>query len=134
MFKIKQTIGRDHAVDLQDIPPTKQALMRLGFYDVPSYGMNTYPDEAMFDGIERFQAARGLRKDGVMKPGGETERAFAHALARKGSGSPGQLSAKSGNCPNGHSEVIEPICIPGTNICWHRKRCIPSVGGGGRRA
>ena len=77
MFKINKTIGREYAVDLQDIPPTKKALMRLGLYEVPSYGMNTYPDEAMFGGIERFQPAQGLRKDGVMKPGGETERAFA---------------------------------------------------------
>jgi len=96
MFKISKAIGRDYAVDLQDIPPTKKALMEFGLYEVPSYGMNTYPDEAMFDGIERFQEKFGLRRDGVMKPGGETEAAFNHVLIRdKVRKSPAKINAGS---------------------------------------
>jgi len=57
----------------------KTALRVLGHYQTPSYGMTPYPDNQMFDAIKGFQRQRGLRVDGIMKPGGETEATMSKA-------------------------------------------------------
>lgn len=80
-IKLKNTIGETYNVDLNDIEPTKHALNMLGYYDIPTYGMNTYPDMPMFKGIKSFQKKTGLRVDGIMRPGGETERTINRRLA-----------------------------------------------------
>lgn len=124
MFKIKSAVGRDYNVDLDDVLPTKRALKALGYFETPPYGATKYPDEPMFHGIERFQKDHGLRIDGVMKPGGETESMLKSVLSR-GINSTDSKQADSGNCPPGYQETTESICIPGTNFCIHRKRCLP---------
>jgi len=63
-----------------DVLNVKHALNRMGFYDVPDYSTTPYPDGAMFEGIQRFQRANGLRVDGVMRRGHATERAMNDAL------------------------------------------------------
>ncbi len=63
-----------------DVLNVKRALNRMGFYDVPDYGMTPYADRTMFDGIRRFQRANGLRVDGLMQRGHATERAMNDAL------------------------------------------------------
>ncbi len=60
--------------DLDDSLRTKQALERTGHFKTPSYGITPYPDEPLFEAIEAFQSQNGLRRDGVMKPDGETAR------------------------------------------------------------
>ncbi len=65
-----------------DVLNVKRALNRMGFYDVPAYGMTPYADRTMFDGIRRFQRANGLRVDGLMQRGHATERAMNDALRR----------------------------------------------------
>ena len=73
-FKLKSPLGRDYNVDLDDTLRTKAALRGIGYYQPPKHGLNKFPDDLLFKGIERFQSDHGLRKDGVIKPGGETER------------------------------------------------------------
>lgn len=73
-YKVKSTISPNANVDLEDIPQTKQTLKAIGYYNEPGYGMSPYPDREMFRAIEQFQGDFGLRKDGVIKPGGPTER------------------------------------------------------------
>ena len=82
-FNLKKTLGRDYNVDLGDVRRAKQALRGLGFYKMPDHGLTEYPDESLFEGIEDFQQTYGLRRDGVMKPKGETEAALNHVLNRK---------------------------------------------------
>ncbi|MBD3661803.1 MAG: minor capsid protein, partial [Arenibacter algicola] len=60
----------------------KRAFLRLGFYEAPHHGITPYPDTALFDAIEAFQRKDGLKTDGVMKPGGETESALKTAAER----------------------------------------------------
>ena len=79
-FQLKKTIGRSYNVDLDDVRNVKSALQGLGYYRTPGYGMTPYPDEPMFQGIEKLQERHGLVKDGVMKPGGPTERLMAQNL------------------------------------------------------
>lgn len=82
-FKLKSSLGRSYNVDLGDIRRTKEALHTLGYYAIPSYGLTEYPDDLLFSGIETFQRAHGLQRDGIMHPGGETEKALRARLASK---------------------------------------------------
>ncbi len=45
--------------------------------------MTRYPDERMFQGIERFQSDHGLKKDGIVKPGGPTSTVLTAAAKQK---------------------------------------------------
>ena len=81
MFKLNGPIGAAFDHDLNDVTNTKTALRALGHFKTPDYGLTTYPDQALFDGVKDFQKARNLSVDGVMKPGGETETALAQVAA-----------------------------------------------------
>jgi peptidoglycan hydrolase-like protein with peptidoglycan-binding domain len=58
----------------QDIAAAKQKLRDLGFYAPRDTGMGDDFDAGFDAAIQDFQARAGLRVDGVMNPGGETER------------------------------------------------------------
>jgi len=73
-FKLKSTLSRNNSVDQDDTLRTKYALQGIGYYKPPKHGISKYPDEEMFKSIKRFQSDLGLKKDRVMKPGGESER------------------------------------------------------------
>jgi hypothetical protein len=79
-FRLKGPLGRNYKTDFDDTLRTKEALRDLEYYDEPSYGMTGYPDEPLFTAIEEFQNDHGLQRDGVMKPGGETEGAIKAQL------------------------------------------------------
>lgn len=81
-IKLKRPLSRSSNTNPDDVLAAKTALQSFGHYETPSYGMTPYPDEPLFDAIEGFQRQRGLRVDGVMKPGGETEGAFNAADGR----------------------------------------------------
>ena len=78
-FTLRRVVSQTRARPA-DVLDVKRALNHMGSYDVPDYGMTPYPDGAMFDGIQRFQRANGLRVDGVMQRGHATERAMNDAL------------------------------------------------------
>jgi len=80
-FTLRQVVSQTRARPA-DVLDVKRALNRMGFYDVPDYGMTPHADRTMFDGIRRFQRANGLRVDGVMRRGHATERAMNDALRR----------------------------------------------------
>jgi len=137
-LNLKRTIERSSNSDLDDVLKVKTALHGLGFYDEPDYGLTTYPDQPLFQGIKKFQSAHGLKKDGVMKPDGETVNTLWKKVSEEVDRSrkeadDGQSTNKTGNCPKGYHETIERICLPGTDICWDRKKCVPMPSGGGPR-
>lgn len=82
-YRLKRTIGSDYAMDLDDAFNTKRALRDLGHYRVPDYGLNTYPDQRMIDGVKSFQQRNGLREDGLMKPDGPTIKRINQTLAER---------------------------------------------------
>ncbi|MDV7340079.1 hypothetical protein RYZ26_10780 [Terasakiella sp. A23] len=71
---LKQPIGPSYNTDPDDVTQTKTALASSGHYQVPEHGISPYPDTPLMDGIKSFQKENNLRIDGVMKPGGETEK------------------------------------------------------------
>lgn len=76
-FRVKKTIGSSWNVDEDDVVKTKTALKKTGDYKAPDWGVTGYPDQDMFDGLKSFQKREGLQVDGVMKPGGPTEKRLA---------------------------------------------------------
>lgn len=88
-FKLKEPMGSSYRVDPVDIKNTKRALNVLGYYNVPSHrGIDDWTDDAMFDGIRRFQKANGLKVDGFMRPDGPTELALNRLIQRQSVGAP----------------------------------------------
>ncbi len=76
-YKLKSIIGESTNANGDDVLAVKSALEDLGYYEKPDWGISPYVDLGMFDAIECFQANTGLKRDRIMKPGGETERELA---------------------------------------------------------
>ncbi|MEQ8667056.1 MAG: hypothetical protein RIC16_15160 [Rhodospirillales bacterium] len=72
-LRLKNPIGKPYNMGPEDTLAAKRILVSLGHMDIPDYGIDEYPDQPMIDAVKSFQRASGLRRDGVMKPGGETE-------------------------------------------------------------
>ena len=75
MFDITTTVERNGYPSTQDTGKTKSALRQLGYYAEDDED-SPYPNNQMYSGLMQFQSDQGLKKDGRMKPDGET----AHAL------------------------------------------------------
>lgn len=83
-FKLKDPIGTSYRVDPNDRMNAKRALNQLGYYNIPPHrGIDDWTDDAMFDGIRRFQRDNGLKVDAFMRPGGPTERAITVPAMRR---------------------------------------------------
>lgn len=131
---LKENIDPDSTMDLGDTARTKLTLKALGYLDTPEHQLSQYPDQDMFDGLKRFQAAHDLQVDGIMKRGGPTERSLGRQLTEAGifhSKPSVQNPAKP--CPPGEHPELQRICIPGTSICIDKWVCIPNPTDGGER-
>lgn len=89
-FRIKSTLATSSNVDPDDVLRTKRALHTLGFYKPPKWGITEIPDRDLFDGIAAFQKRHGLQIDGVVKPGGPTEKAIESSLPASSPGAVGK--------------------------------------------
>ena len=78
---LKKTLDANSPVDPDDVLITKRSLERLGYYERPEWGLGDFTDHRLFEGVKRFQKDNGLTVDGVMNPGGETERSLVPQLA-----------------------------------------------------
>lgn len=76
MIKLKNTVGDDYKIDPDDILNLKSVLHKLGYYDVPKYGMTPYADNSLFSSLKKFQKDKKLKVDGIAKPKGETIQAI----------------------------------------------------------
>ncbi len=74
-------------VEPEDTLKTKKALSDLGHYKIKSglesFGITDFVDNEMFDGIKSFQKDNELKIDGIMHPGGPTERKINQSLMKK---------------------------------------------------
>lgn len=75
-FQVNKPVGMSYALDEADVLKTKSALGKLGHYKAPKGGSTPWPDTPMFEGLKAFQKDQGLKPDGLMKPGGPTEKAL----------------------------------------------------------
>lgn len=81
-FNVRKTLSRSVNVDPDDVLKLKSTLSGLGHYKVPKWGITPYPDQDLFRGVEGFQKKNKLKIDGVLKPGGPTEKKLNKTLAR----------------------------------------------------
>ena len=79
-YSLKADLGSKYEANGDDVWLTKRRLEEVGYYDLPAYGATPYPDAHLFKAITRFQQENGLKADGVMRPGGETEAALLEPL------------------------------------------------------
>jgi hypothetical protein len=79
-YKLKSIVSANSAVNSDDVWVLKQALRQEGYYSEPVNEITPFPDRELFKAIKRFQSDTGLRVDGVVKPGGETERKIQEQL------------------------------------------------------
>lgn len=87
-MKLVRRVGRDISITESDTLQIKAALVKMGKYEVPSYGITPYPDQAMIEGIRSLQSDLGVDPTGSIRPGGPEEAALTVA-AEGGSGSGG---------------------------------------------
>lgn len=80
MIRIKDTLGIDYKMNLDDVHKVKSALRDKGYYETPNYGMTPYPDERLFSAIKYFQKDNKLKVDGIIRPDGETIEALNKQL------------------------------------------------------
>lgn len=83
-LRLTRQVSRSNDVEEEDTVATKEALSSLGHYAVPSHGLTPFPDEELIAGIQAFQRQHGLEEDGIVMPGGPTERILNRALASNG--------------------------------------------------
>lgn len=82
-FRLKQSIGEEYNMNLDDSLKTKKALADLGHMEVPDHGLTEFPDRSMIEGVKSFQRDQGLKEDGIIKPDGPTIRRLNETLAAK---------------------------------------------------
>ncbi|MCS5596496.1 MAG: peptidoglycan-binding protein [Alphaproteobacteria bacterium] len=78
---LKSNVGNNHTNDPDDIIKTKRHLNKLGYFVEDTEG--PFITKALENGIIKYQKDNNLKIDGVMKPGGETERSMFEVLAKK---------------------------------------------------
>lgn len=104
---IKKPVGPAHALDEEDVLNTKKTLALLGYYKPSTRaGMTPWPDTPMFEGIKTFQKDKDLKVDGLMKPGGPTEKALNLETQPTG-----PRPEKPGN-DNRLAAVAAPLVVP----------------------
>ena len=116
---LKNTLAANSLAEPDDVIITKRALERLGYYDRPQWGLQDFTDDGLFAGIRSFQEDNGLTIDGVMKPGGETERALIPQLGHEEETETGQLGSDQALNSSGKpsEERCEQLLEQETSIC-----------------
>lgn len=81
--RLADAVGNCRANALADVRWVKDALERLGRYG-DRHERNGYLDRALHEAICGYQRDNGLRCDGWLRPGGETESTIRVELIRLG--------------------------------------------------
>jgi len=108
LFSVGNTISQSSNTDPNDLLNTKNARAQIGDYQVPDYGITDIPDMGMIDGLKSFQQKNGLKVDGILKPGGPTERKIGETLANQGNSTVNPLATKVSN-PKPKPTKIDPL-------------------------
>lgn len=107
---LTRPLSTTSGADPDDVFSAKLAFSRLGYYEVPSYGLTPYPDQDLFDSIRDYQKDKDLTIYGYMLPGGETEQSVNISLARTG--------------PEGENEgCVDPAIFPFPDFRRRRDYC-----------
>jgi len=73
---ITKTIGQNYRSTETDILTVKNKLSKMGFYELPEYGLTPYADKKLYDAIKSFQQANEIKASGIIRPGDKTDKAL----------------------------------------------------------
>jgi hypothetical protein len=109
-FGLRATVGQGSTNLADDVQAAKRGLSWAGFY--PSAAAQSPTGEADADflrGIADFQAGHGLKQDGWMRPGGETESAIDRVIGPliRAHGQPDPRDPRQGR------PLLQPVQEPG---------------------
>ena len=82
-FQLKSILSPGSSVNEDDMRNIKRAFGTLGYYTGQKQSARNQPDADLFDSIKAFQSDLGLKRDGVITPGGETAQALGQLLAKR---------------------------------------------------
>jgi hypothetical protein len=116
LLNLRSPVGKGQENDPSDVEALDDRLRKVGAYSPPpEYADNPqrYATEPMIGSLERYQERNGLKVDGVVKPGGPTERTINNHLLEKPRGAgllhdpPAALTGRVGNgFENRPSDVV----------------------------
>jgi hypothetical protein len=108
-FRIKNSVGNNLANDPDDVMAVKSAMTRMGRLrlDPDKAEPHGYLTRDLDQALKSYQKERGLRVDGIMFAGGETEKNLNYQLRQFIETQQNQTIEK---------EELPPPNIPGTNI------------------
>jgi peptidoglycan hydrolase-like protein with peptidoglycan-binding domain len=109
---LKRPVTPSNNVDLDDTSQLKPALSALGL-PLPGGVADPYPSRELFNNIRAFQQREGLRLDGEMKPGGETESRMNALLKSTSSSNGGPTSTTNENTETKVAQMQEVGRHPG---------------------
>ncbi len=89
---LRGVIGDGFESDRQDVTNVKQMFSKLGMYDGDTE--QGLIDRKLDNAIRGFQRSQGLRVDGWMEPGGETERMLQRVIYGSDDAAPERLSLR----------------------------------------
>lgn len=82
--RLMRSVGNNMDNDPQDVLNTKQNLRNAGYLEDDQQELETpFITRKMDDGIRAFQRDKNLKVDGIMNPGGETERGLFEFLTKE---------------------------------------------------
>ena len=76
---LHQDVARDRNVDTHDVEWLKKALTKLGYYEPDTRAgeskkqLNQYPNQRLFNAIDKFRKEKKIKENGAIKPGHWTE-------------------------------------------------------------
>lgn len=128
-LKLKNSVGNNLANDPDDVIAVKSVMTRMGRLrlDPDKAEPHAYLTRDLDEALKSYQKERGLRVDGIMFPGGETEKSLNYELKQLVAGQ------EKNNVESEKLDSLPPKPdqkIPGTNI---PDRGIPEQGIPGSR-
>lgn len=97
-ISLAQTLASTDDNNVKDTLLVKTALEALGYYfrtAVEDKELNPFPNEELFDAVKEFQRDNNLKVDGIIKPGGETEKAMNNYMPESAIGEGAKEVARS---------------------------------------
>ena len=118
MIKLSKTVRANALMSGAELAEVRRTLQRLGIYERQIDNTAPFVDDDLAESIKTYQQMRGLRADGVMTPGGETERdlnQFAERFERAAKNRPTHRCKK---CNAPHGGVAGLLCFD----CWKKEQ------------
>ena len=86
---LHQDVASDRNVDTHDVEWLKKALTKLGYYEPDTRAgeskkqLNQYPNQRLFNAIDKFRTENKIKENGAVKPGHWTEVKINEELKKK---------------------------------------------------